>query len=120
MVKMVSMKETKTERKADDKSLAGAPLAANDGVMLHLEHHHLAHMGIDGTLPHGTAINFAGKGEVRSSGTHNGPDGPRHHMTIALHKAGMEEADGPDDKRDALRGDIARATEAPAKTKAKK
>lgn len=108
MVKMVTMKRTAADKGAEGDAL-GMPGRGTDrdGVRVNLDHDHIQSMKMDAPLPHGTKVEFGGKGEVVESGTHEGPDGPRHHMTILLKRAGVDHAeDGPEERREGLRGDI--------------
>ena len=103
MVKMVALKDTKADKKHGDDP--EGPVPPGNELLVHLHHDHLKKMG--GPLPHGTRVEFGGNGEVTEVGTHDTPDGPRHHMTIKLHHAGVEaEDDNPDNRRSGLRGDI--------------
>ena len=87
--------------------------SARDGVEIRLEHEHMKKLGMDGPLPSGTPVEFAGKGEVGDSGTHMGADGePRHHMTLMVHRAGVEADQTPVQAGADLRGEIKKNTDA--------
>lgn len=108
MVKMVSLKRTKDDKSAENRSGAMPSTIDDspDGADLHLEGDHLKKMGIDSTLPHGHKIRIEGEGTVHRSS--DGPEGGR--MSIKLHKAGAE-YDEPREKRDAsLRDELKKNT----------
>jgi hypothetical protein len=114
MVAMKSMRRTAAEKKASDDG-SGMPGngSARDGVEVRLEHEHIKKLGMDGPLPSGTGVEFGGKGEVADSGTHVGSDGePRHHMTLIVHRAGVEADQTPVEKSADLRGEITKNTNA--------
>lgn len=109
MVKMVSLKQTKADRKHGDDPMGAVPSNEPDGLPVRLEHHHIMKM-MGNPLPHGSKVEFGGRGEVTETGTHDTPDGPRHHMTITLHRAGVEPTDEtPEEARQGLRGDLEKA-----------
>lgn len=116
MVAVANMRRTAAERKAENESdgaiseNASRPTSPpeRDDIEIRLEHHHIKALGLDGPLPHGTKVDFAGDGEVADSGTREAyADGkPQHHMTIRLRRAGVEAGERPDAKRAGIRGDI--------------
>jgi hypothetical protein len=67
-------------------------MPGRSGPTIHLSHDHMKAMGMDTPLSHGTEVHFEGHGHVSDVSSHEGMDGgePSHHMTITLHKAGME------------------------------
>lgn len=98
MVKVVSMRKTAAERRAEEHGGAPAGLyseSANeedrDGIAVHLEHHHLQKMGLDAsTMKHGDPVEFKGTGHVEHVETQSGANGERHHARIRLTHAGMD------------------------------
>lgn len=120
---MKNMRRSASERDAEDTSGGmpgggsspdGAP-PERDDVELRLEHHHLEKIGLM-PLAHGTKVEFGGHGEVADTGTTEGySDGePRHHMTIRLRRAGVDQTDTRSDRRSDLKGDLTKAVEAAA------
>ena len=115
MVKMVSLKKSAADKKAE-KDAMGEPALANPrdedmGVTVHLDHHHLTKMGVNGDLSHGDPIEFHGKGHVERAETRSTPEGDRHSATLRIHRAGMEhevKRGGDEEKRD-VRGDLEKA-----------
>ena len=80
------------------------------GVRVHLAHHELNSMKLDGPLKHGTKVSFHGEGMVHESGTHDDGGEPRHHMTLVLHRAGVDYDEDEDTAtRGNLRGDLTKA-----------
>lgn len=109
MARMVNLKRNKTEKKE------GATVDAypgDDGVSVHLEHHHLTKLGVGGGLKSGDQVEFAGRGHVEHSSTTTDKDGERHSATIRLHKGALDheaqERDG-EAERGELRGELERA-----------
>jgi hypothetical protein len=116
MVAMRSMKMTKAERDASEGDGMMGNGSQRDGVPVRLDHDHIVKLGLDGPLPHGTKVEMGGHGEVTESGTHEDVDGePRHHMTITMTRAGVEPQETASDRRDDLKGDVARAADATAR-----
>lgn len=122
MVAMKNMRRTAAERTAERKAdgMIGDGAARpeppeHDDVEVRLEHHHVQKLFGSGPLPHGTAVEFGGHGEVADSGTREGyaDAEPRHHMTIRLRRAGVEARDT--DRREDIKGDVERAADAVAK-----
>jgi len=112
MVKMVSLKKSAADRKAE-KDAMGETAMANPrdedmGVTVHLDHHHLTKMGVHGDLKSGDGVEFHGKGQVERSETRSTPDGDKHSATLRIHRAGMDHdapRGGDEEKRD-VRGDL--------------
>jgi len=109
-MKMHSLQKAKS---GDDPEMPG-----DEGVRVHLDHHHLEQMK-SGPLPHGHEVEFHGKGHVVESGTRENGDGePQHHMVIVLHKGGLEHEPAPNNEQGGLRNEIKQnktASEAKAK-----
>lgn len=113
MVALKSMRRTAAEKKATEGDGMPGNGSARDGVEVRLEHEHIKKLGMDGPLPSGTAVEFAGKGEVGDSGSNVGTDGePRHHMTLVVHRAGVEAEQTPVEAGADLRGEIKKNTDA--------
>jgi hypothetical protein len=117
MAKMVNLRKTATQRKAEEKS-SGKALSVPDSegeMMIHLDPHHVSKMGLaDGTLKGGDKVSFQGEGRVHSvSSTSDGDGDERHHVTLALHKGGVEHypEDGERDAgaRQDIRKDLSKA-----------
>lgn len=124
MVKMVNLRRTKTEKKAVSKAMGEAvPAQADEGDMrVHLDHHHLTKMGMDGALKSGDKVRMHGEGTVESSSTRSEGGEDRHSATLRLHRGGVEQYD--DGERDAknrgdIRGDLEAAHGAAEKAKGK-
>jgi hypothetical protein len=115
MARMVGLKRPKSDDAGAPETMASP---ANDGVAIHLEHHHLMKMKdadgepIAGRLKSGHKVEFHGTGTVERSETQSTPEGDRHSATIRLHKGAVEHEASPDEERDELRDEIARNTAA--------
>lgn len=113
MVKVVSLKRSATERKAERESL-GMPHEAtagdspeDRGIAVQLEHHHLQKMGVGGALKAGDKVHFTGHGEVEHAESRSDKRGERHSARLRLHRGGVDhesaksDGDGDSDiKRD--------------------
>lgn len=116
-MKMKSMKEAKADKEAEATAMGQRGNGAyeqpdNEGVDVHLEHHHLAKLQMTEPLDHGTPVSLQGDGHVKEWHTSEGPDGePRHRATITMTRLGAEH-DAATDDRGGLRGDIKTITDA--------
>lgn len=112
-----NMRRSATERKTNGDDRFGAEASPHpperDDVEVRLEHHHIEKLGLNGPLPHGTKVQFTGEGEVADSGTQEGYSDaePRHHMTLRLRRAGMEQEGNSDERHKDVRGDVERAAD---------
>jgi len=96
-MKMYPLKKSDADQKADDAELRSGVGHNEEGeIEVHLDHHHLKNMKIDGPLPHGHPVTFHGEGEVVESGTRDSDGTPRHHMRIRLHKGNLEHEPVPE------------------------
>lgn len=68
-------------------------MSEQDGIDVHLSHEHMKKMGMDKPPAVGTKVKFQGEGEVTSASSHDGEDGPRHSMTMRMHKADAQAED---------------------------
>lgn len=104
MARMVSLKRSKSESKGD-----AVPSGDNDGISVHLDHHHLTKLGVGGNLKSGDQVDFAGRGHVEHSSTTTDKDGERHSATVRLHKGTLDheaqERDG-EGERGQLRSEL--------------
>ena len=118
-MKVVSLKKSSAEKKSDKES--GMIMPYDDehgGVSVHLSHHHLKKMGLDGSLKSGHKVKFRGHGHVEESESRSDKGGERYHARLRLTHAGAErgaDSDGDfDDKaaeRKGRRKDIESAVE---------
>ncbi len=106
MVAMRNMKPTKSERDAADADGMPGNGSQRDGVPVRLEHDHIVKLGLSGPMAHGTKVEIGGHGEVTESGTHEIDGEPRHHMTVTLTRAGVEQKETAADRRADLRNDV--------------
>ena len=114
MVKMVSLKKTAAERRAEKDALGEAstarPLTEDEGVTVHLDHHHLMKMGVGGGMKSGHDVEFHGKGTVERSETRSTPEGERHSATLKLHRGALEHeperGTASDEDRAGIKGDL--------------
>lgn len=113
---MKSMRRTAAERKADNESRGGlsgsGDAPEHDDIYVRLEPHHIRKLGLDGPLPHGTAITLHGEGEVGNQSTEEGYSDaePRHRMTLRLSRAALTHEEAPDEPRNGLRAELDRNT----------
>lgn len=117
-MKMKSMKENRTEKDADKRAFLQVPADAepSEGFDVHLNHHHLAALGMNEPMEHGDPVRLEGRGHVSSWHTEEGRDGkPYHRATVTLTHAGAE-FDKPEDSRvrtrNGLRDTLEKATDA--------
>lgn len=106
-MKVVKLKVPAAEKK--NERAGGFNIDGDDqGVFVHLAHHHLKRMGVDGQLTPGQKVKFKGHGHVHSAEK----DGPARLM---LTHAGMEhsepDADDKPNEREGRRSDIEAAYE---------
>ena len=106
MSKMVNLKRPKSDRKGDGAEVAAYP--GDDGVSVHLDHHHLTKLGVGGALKSGDQVEFVGRGHVEHSSTTTDKEGERHSATIRLHKGALEHEPAKDEERDELKGELAK------------
>lgn len=117
MVKMVSLKKSAADRRAEKDALGTTDVpsvpAEDEGVSVNLDHHHLMNMGVGGGMKSGHKVELHGTGTVERSETRSTKDGERHSATIRLHRGALEhEPDEPrdgDERRTQLRGDLEKA-----------
>lgn len=115
MVKMVSLKKSAADRKAEKTAMgstatpeAGYP--EDQGVSVHLDHHHLMKMGVGGDLKSGHKVSLEGEGTVERSETRSTPEGERHSASIRLHRGGIEhEGEEKAEERGEIRTEIQKA-----------
>lgn len=102
MARMVSLKRPKPD-KADTTERA-QPYPEDEGMHVHLDHHHLDRMGLGGKLKAGDKVKFSGEGRVERSETSSGNDGDRHSATLRLHKGGVDHDEA--EEYDSPRGEL--------------
>jgi len=125
MVKMVSLKRTAAEKKADNSAEGRADgYETEDGADLHLDGSHLKKMDEKGettapisSLPHGHEVHFEGHGTIHR--TSDGPEGGRVH--IKVHRLGADYDDPKGEREEgSVRDNLERSAEASErKTEAK-
>lgn len=116
MVKMVNLKRTASERKAEDDAGGMDHLSENeDGADLHLRGEHIKRMDEKGeleapmnSLPHGHPVEFSGHGTVHR--TSDGPEGGNVH--IKVHKLGMDYDEPNEAKHGSIRDDLEKSATA--------
>lgn len=122
-MKLVSLKKSAGERKADEKDgMVSGPYGGDDGVTVHLEPHHLEKLGLGGKLKSGHKFKIEGRGHVEESESRSGKEGERHSARLRITHAGVEhkDADGDNDgdmdergaEKSKRNADIAKAYEA--------
>jgi hypothetical protein len=94
MVKMVSLKKSAADRRAEKDAL-GSPAtpyvpAEDQGVTVNLDHHHLMNMGVGGGMKSGHKVTLHGTGTVERSETRSSKDGDRHSATLRLDRGSLE------------------------------
>jgi len=114
-MKVVALKKSTADKKADKDVGLSYPGGDDEGVSVHLSHHHLKKMGIDGELTPGHKVKFRGHGHVQSAEK----DG---HARLVLTHSGMDheepDADDKGNERERIRSDLKKAyTESEAKRK---
>ncbi len=112
MVKMVNLKKSKSDSKAEksaDGMVLPAAMAPDDaGLRLDLDHHHLEKLGV-GNMDHGDKVHFEGHGVVERAESHSDGGEARHSATVRFHKGGMdhEQPRGePQRDKTEIRGDL--------------
>lgn len=92
MVKMVSLRKSAADKRAEKDSLGVPASPADDGgdLRVHLDHHHLTKLGVGGGLKSGHKVSFSGEGTVESSSTRSENGEDRHSATLRLNKGGVE------------------------------
>lgn len=114
MVKMVALKKSAADRKAEKDAMGegmGGTLQSSEdreGPTVHLDHHHLKNMKVGGALKSGHEVSLSARGHVERSETRSENGEDRHSATIRVTHMGMEhegrDADG--DERANLRNEI--------------
>lgn len=122
MVKMVSLKKSAADRRAEKDAMGSSDVvsvpAENEGVTVNLDHHHLMNMGVGGGMKSGHKVAFNGTGTVERSETRSGKDGDRHSATLRLDKGGMEHEGDKAEPRAELKGELRKAVEGSERAKA--
>jgi hypothetical protein len=94
MVKMVSLKKSAADRRAEKDALGSKDVpyvpAEDKGVMVNLDHHHLMNMGVGGGMKSGHKVTFHGTGTVERSESRSTPQGEKHSATLRLDRGGIE------------------------------
>jgi hypothetical protein len=114
MVKMVSFKKTAADKR-EEKDALGEPQTAtadfDHAVTMHLDHHHLAKLGISSGMKSGEKCEFHGRGVVENSHTSSDKGGDRHSATLRFSHGWMdhEAPRGGDEERRSVRGDLEKA-----------
>lgn len=118
MAKMVSLKKSAADRRAEKDALGSRDIpyvpAEDQGVTVNLDHHHLMNLkGSDGEplagrMKSGNDVEFHGRGTVERSETRSTPEGERHSATLRLSKGAIEHEPSSDDERTELKGEIAK------------
>ena len=118
MARMVSLKRPKSDAGGNGASQPSEYANPDDdGVSVHLDHHHLMKLKGDdgepiaGRMKSGHKVSFSGSGVVERSESRSGKDGERHSATIRLHRGGIEHEGGADDERGELRSELMRVHE---------
>ena len=112
MVKMVSLKKTAADRRAEKDAMGETAVSApsdydKEGPTVHLEHHHLKNMGVGGGLKSGDKVTLHAVGHVENSSTRSENGEERHSAMVRLHRGGIEhEAAERDGERKDLRNEI--------------
>lgn len=112
MAKMVSLKRSKADREKDAlRPIEGGVYPEDEGPAINLEHHHLAKLGLGGSLKSGDDVEFLGRGKVERSETRTDKDGERHSATIRLHRGAVDHEPAERDnegERGELRSELAK------------
>jgi hypothetical protein len=114
MVKMVSLKKSSADRRAEKDAL-GSPTvpyvpAEDQGVTVNLDHHHLMNMGVEGGMKSGHKVDFHGTGTVERSETRSTPEGDKHSATLRLHRGAIEhEPEEKEEEKGEIRTEISKA-----------
>lgn len=115
MTKMVSLKKTAAERKAEQKARDAGPSTEpyddDGGLTVHLDHDHLTKMGVGGDLKNGHKVKFNGEGHVEMAESRSTPEGERHSARVRFTKGSMEH-EAPEEEggeRGEIRGEINKA-----------
>lgn len=124
-MKVVALKRSASDRKAEEDGGGFVSPDDDGGISIHLSHHHLKKMGLDGELKSGHKVKLRGHGHVEESESRSGKDGERYSARLRLTHAGTDggqDADGDIDSKSAgkkaLRSDIEKAyTESEKKRK---
>ena len=95
MVKMVSLKKTAADRRAEKDAMGETAVSApsdydKEGPTVHLEHHHLKNMGVGGALKSGDKVTLHAVGHVESSSSSSENGEERHIAMVRLHRGGIE------------------------------
>ncbi len=111
MTKMASLKRSAADRDVEKQALgepARGPLQnpEDEGITVHLDHHHLKNMGVGGGLKSGHKVDLHAAGHVEHSETRSTKDGERHSARLRLTRMGVEHEGGKDEKRADLRNEI--------------
>ena len=105
-MKVVALKKSAADKKQDKENGFSYPGSEEDGVSVHLSHHHLQKMGVEGNLTPGRKVKLRGHGHIQSAEK----DG---HARLVLTHAGMDhhepDADDKPDERKGRRSDIEKA-----------
>lgn len=113
MARMVSLKRPK-EAKDESGPTAEYRNPDDEGVAVHLDHHHLEKMGLGGQLKNGHKVSFSGEGTVESASSRSDKGGERHSATLRLKRGGVEHKSSYKDDGDGddLKGELAKNYEA--------
>lgn len=115
MVKMVSLKKSAADKRAEKDALGTRDIpsvpAENEGISVNLDHHHLTKMGVGGGLKAGHKVELHGAGVVEHAESRNEGGEVRHSARLRLHKAGMDYEGSDEDKREDLRQEITKNAE---------
>lgn len=112
MVKMVSLKKSSADKRAEKDALGSTSVsdvpAEDEGVTVNLDHHHLMNMKVGGGMKSGHKVDFKGTGTVERSETRSTKDGDRHSATIRLDRGSLEHESekGGDEDRTELKGEL--------------
>jgi hypothetical protein len=93
MVKMVDLKRTAAERKAEQKNYESGPKAGDDygyGLTVRLDHRHLKKLGITKMPKAGDVLHLHSKAHVKSTSEHSEDGADRQHMELELRHMALE------------------------------
>jgi hypothetical protein len=122
-MKVVALKRSASDRKAEEEGGGFVSPDDDGGISIHLSHHHLKKMGLDGDLKSGHKVKLRGHGHVESSESRSEKGGERYSARLRLTHAGADghgepDADDKKTEREGRRSDIEKAyTESEKKRK---